>query len=59
VMGWSATQGHWPAGVLNQPTEESQVEAKPVKKVLAIAVDNKNEIEEVPHKFQLWRAKRV
>lgn len=58
-MGWSATQGDWPADVLNQPTEESQVEAKLVKKVLAIAVDNKNEIEEVLHKFQLWRAKRV
>lgn len=57
-MGWSATQGHWPADVLNQPTEESQVEAKFVKKVLAIAVD-KNEIEEVLHKFQLWRAKLV
>lgn len=58
-MGWSATQGHWPADVLNQPTEESQVEAKLVKKVLAITVDDKNEIEEVLHKFQLWRAKHV
>ena len=58
-MGWSATQGHWPADVLNQPTEESQVEGKLMKKFLAIAVEDKNEIEEVLHKFQLWRAKRV
>ena len=53
MMGWSATQGHWPADVLNQPTEESHVEGKLMKKFLAIAVEDKNEIEEVLHKFQL------
>ena len=39
-----------------QPTKESQVEAKLVQKVLAVAVDDKNEIEEVLHKFQLQKA---
>lgn len=40
-------------------TNESQVEAKLVKKVLAVAVDDKNEIEGVLDKFQLWKAKCV
>ena len=58
-LEWLATPEHWPADVLNQSTEESQVEAKLVQKVLAVAVDDKNEIEEVLQMFQLQKAIRV
>ena len=56
---WLATPEHWPADVLNQPTKESQVEAKLVQKVLAVAVDDNDEIKKVLHKFQLQKAIRV
>ena len=56
---WLATPEHWPADVLNQPTKESQVEAKLVQKVLAVAVDDNDEIKKVLHKFQLQKALRV
>ena len=56
---WLATPEHWPADVLNQPTKESQVEAKLVQRVLAVAVDDNDEIKRVLHKFQLQKAIRV
>ena len=56
---WLATPEHWPADVLNQPTKESQVEAKLVQKVLAVAVDGNDEIKKVLHQFQLQKAIRV
>lgn len=56
---WLTTPEHWPADVLNQPSEESQVEAKLVQRVLATAIDDTNEIEEILHKFELQKAIRV
>lgn len=68
--GWASHKQHtllagqFSSFVLDQGTRrvmtnESQVEAKLVKKVLAVAVDDKNEIEGVLDKFQLRKAKRV
>ena len=53
---WLASPELWPADALNEPSEESQIEAKLVQKVLGVAVDEKNEVEEVLHKFQLQKA---
>ena len=49
---WLASPELWPVDALNEPSEESQTEAKLVQKVLGVAVNKKNEVEEVLHKFQ-------
>ena len=56
---WLATPERWPADVLNEPSDESQAEAKLVSKVLKVAVNDKNEIEEMLYKFQLQKAIRI
>ena len=54
-----ASRENWPAGILDEPTKESQAEAKLVRKVLAVAVDEEDEMEGVLLKFQLRKAVRV
>ena len=44
---WLVCPKLWPADALNEPSEESQTEAKLVQKVLGVAVNEKNEVEEV------------
>ena len=56
---WLANKENWPADVLDEPSEDSQVEAKLVRKVLAVAVDEENEVENVLRKFPLQKAVRV
>ena len=56
---WLGSPELWPADVLNEPSEESQTEAKPVQKVLGVAVNEENEVEEVLHKFHLQKASRI
>ena len=54
---WLGSPELWPADVLNEPSEESQAEAK--QKVLGVAVNEENEVEEVLHKFHLQKAVRI
>ena len=42
--------------ILDEPTKESQAEGKLVWKVLAVAIDEEDEVEYVLHKFQLRKA---
>ena len=56
---WLASRENWPADILDEPTKESQAEAKLVRKVLAVAVDEEDEMEGVLLKFQLRKAVRV
>ena len=56
---WLGFPEHWPADVLNEPSEESQTEVKLVRKKLGVAVNEKNEIAEVLHRFQLQKAERI
>lgn len=56
---WLASPELWPTDVLNKPSEERQTEAKLVQKVMGVAVNEENEVEEVLHKFQLQKAVRV
>ena len=56
---WLGFPEHWPADVLNEQSEESQTEVKLVQKVLGVAVNEKNEIAEVLHRFQLQKAVRI
>lgn len=41
---WLASQELWPADVLNEPSEESQTEAKLVQKVMGVAVTEKTRL---------------
>ena len=45
--------------ILYEPTEESQAEAKVVRKVLAVAVDEEDGVENVLPRFYLRKAVRV
>ena len=56
---WLAYRELWLAGASNEPSEESQTEAKLVQKVPGVAVNEKNEVEEILHKFQLQKAVRI
>lgn len=56
---WLTTPEHWPGDVLNQPSKETQAEAKLVQKVFAAAIDDASEIEEILQKFQLQKAIRI
>ena len=47
------------SGLLKEPSEESQTEATLVQKVLGVAVNAENVVEEVLHKFQLQKAVRI
>ena len=56
---WLASQENWPADILDEPTEKSQAEAKLVRKVLAVAVDEEDEVEGLLRNFHLRKAVRV
>ena len=56
---WLGSPDLWPADVLNEPSEESQTEATLAQKVLGVAVNAENVVEEVLHKFQLQKAVRI
>jgi len=53
---WLASRENWPADILDEPTEESQAEPKLVRKVLAVAVDEEDEVEGVLRKLHLQKA---
>ena len=55
---WLATSEEWPPDVVNEVTEESQAEAKLVRKV-PVAIDEENEIDNILRKFQLQKAVRL
>ena len=54
-----ANPQNWPPDFLHKPSEESQSEAKLIRKVLTVAVDDENEVESVLRKLQLQKAVRV
>lgn len=54
-----ANPQNWPPDVLHKPSEESQSEAKLIRKVLTVAVDDENEVESALRKLQLQKAVRV
>ena len=56
---WLASRENWPADILDEPAEETQAEAKLVGKVLAVVVDEEDEVEGVLRKFHLRKTVRV
>ena len=56
---WLSNTELWPEDLVTGPTTESNAEAKVVKQVFAVAVNEQNEIDKVLHKFPLQKAIRV
>ncbi|CAB3986224.1 Hypothetical predicted protein [Paramuricea clavata] len=56
---WLKDPERWPDEIVPQPTVESNAEAKLVKSVLGVAVNDGNEADEVLKKFPVQKALRV
>lgn len=52
---WLASRENWPVDILDEPTEESQAEAKLVRKVPEVTVDEGYENEGVLRKFHFCK----
>ena len=49
----------WPEDITSVPTKESNAEAKIIKRVLTVSVENTNEIDQNLHKHDLWKTLRI
>lgn len=56
---WLTNTELWPQDIVTEPSTESNVEAKAIKQVFAVAVDEESEIDKVLQKFPLQKAVRV
>ena len=56
---WLPNYDHWPDDIKTAPSEESEAEARQVKEILAVAVMQSDEIEQILKKYSLWKALRV
>lgn len=56
---WLPYQERWPLEIVTESSAESKADAKAVRKVFAIAMNEVNEIDNVLQKFPLQKAVRV
>ena len=56
---WLCKQDVWPDGITTVSTVESRAELKPVKEILAIAVEEKNLFDDLLEKYELWKTIRI
>ena len=56
---WLANQEDWPADIVSKSSSESKAEAKVVREVLSVGVNEMNEIDDLMQKFSLRKAVRV
>ena len=56
---WLSDSQRWPPMIVSSPTPESEVEAKPHKQIMAVAVQQKDEMDTLLSKSTLWRTLRV
>ena len=56
---WLPNYEHWPDDIKTAPSEESEAEARQVKEILAVAVTQSDEIDQILKKYSLWKALRV
>ena len=52
-------QENWPQDISTKPSKESQVELKPIKEILAVAIERKDEFDDVLEKHELWKTIRI
>ncbi len=56
---WLKDPEHWPEDIVPQPSVESNAEAKLVKSIFAVAVNDGNEADQILKKFPMQKALRV
>ena len=56
---WLSSPESWPPKIVMSPTTESEVEAKPLKQVMAVAIEHRDEIDELLIKSSLMRTLRI
>ena len=56
---WLSKQDVWPDDITTVSTVESRAELKPVKEILAIAVEEKNLFDDLLEKYELWKTIRI
>ena len=56
---WLSNTELWPKDIVTEPTPESNAEAKAVKQIFAVAVDEGSDIDKVLQKFPFQKAVRV
>jgi hypothetical protein len=52
-------KGEWPENVITNPSPESEFEAKTVREVLAVAVQKRDELDQMMEKHEFWKAVRI
>ncbi|XP_068707690.1 uncharacterized protein [Montipora foliosa] len=56
---WLPYPENWPSDIVTSPSKETQAEAKVIKEVLAVAIADDKELDQLLQKWDLWRAVRI
>ena len=56
---WLSKQENWPSDITTTPRNESVTKLKPIKEILAVAVEEKNPLDELLEKHELWKTIRI
>ena len=56
---WLSHPETWPPDIITGPTRETQVEAKVIKDVLAVAVAGEDLLNGILKKYEFWKAIRI
>ena len=56
---WLPNYEYWPDDIKTAPSEGSEAEARQVKEILAVAVMQSDEFDQILKKYSLWKAHRV
>ena len=56
---WLSNQERWPEDITSVPTKESNAEAKIIKRVLTVSMENTGEMDQILHKHDLWKTLRI
>ena len=56
---WLVTKQNWPTDIVTAPSEETEKESKPIKKIMRVANPVRNELDDVLERFEHWKAMRV
>ena len=56
---WLSNREEWPREIVTKPNNETEAETKLTKEVFAVAVDSRDDLDEVLEKYSLWRTVRI
>ena len=56
---WLPNPEKWPRDIVTKPNKETEAEAKRTKEVFAVAVDTRDDFDEVLEKHTFWRVIRI